>query len=541
MSDATTKKIVVLLTSHPDAFVKAAAARLLAELSLKDKEVAAGLLKAVEDAEPSVRLEAIRALGKLGVESALARLVEFIKQGGAESEAAADAAAQLGARAVKSLQDLMHHVAPGLRRRIAGALAASGGSAAHSAGVHALLDSDPGVVDAAARSLLNRIPNFQAAEKRSVGEQVLEALAPRKGQGLAAVSEAALLRVLAGLHDARSEKIFWSRVDASFPESVRAAALQALGGLPLSIKKDQLVSLLACAADPNFRIAAPALLLLKPLEPTQITISAWASLFESADPSVRRFALEKLGSYESPPVLEGLRRQLRHPDRQLREMTLNCLAGSSSGMAVLVQELLEAESADETWSLARALAPILREADAVTQKRLLAEAGQRLESGDRRADPLVFVLREMDPKMLRDELETKALGLRKKKDYPRALVYLKLLTRDPACGEAIRFEMAACALKLSEKDLAAEHRALDPCLQQFARLAHHPQQQPIDLLRAAKWLTPEDYFYLGFHFVESSDRQERELGSALLELVQERCPKTKLAKDAKNKQRAAGL
>ncbi len=181
MSDATTKRIVVLLTTHPEAFVKTAAARLLAELSLKDKAVAAGLLKVVEDADPSVRLEAIRALGKLGIESALPRLVEFIKQGGAESEAAADAAAQLGARAVKSLQELMHRVAPGLRRRIAGALAASGGSAAHSAAVHALLDTDPGVVDAAARSLLSKIPTFQSAEKRTVGELVLNALAPAQG------------------------------------------------------------------------------------------------------------------------------------------------------------------------------------------------------------------------------------------------------------------------------------------------------------------------------------------------------------------------
>src|SRR5262249_20057653 len=152
MSDATTKKIVRLLSDHADPFVRAASARLLAELSARDKDVTQGLEKAVEDTEQTVRLEAIRALGRLGADAALPRLVEFVKQGGAESEAAADAAAQLGARAVKSLQELMHHVAPGLRRRIAGALAASGGAAAHSAAVLTLLDSDPGVVDAAARS-----------------------------------------------------------------------------------------------------------------------------------------------------------------------------------------------------------------------------------------------------------------------------------------------------------------------------------------------------------------------------------------------------
>lgn len=541
MSDATTKKIVRLLKDHADPSARTAAARVLAELAAKDKEVTAGLQQAVEDSDQAVRLEAIRALGRLGADSSLARLIEFVKQGGAESEAAADAAAQLGARAVKSLQELMHHVAPGLRRRIAGALAASGGAAAHVAAVATLLDSDPGVVDAAARSLLAKVPSFNAAERRTLGEQVIESLKPRKGESLPTVSEAALLRVLAGLHDPGSEKFFWARLEPGYPEAVRAAALQALGGQPLALKKEQLQLLLACATDRNFRIAAPALILLEKIEPTAKTLSAWVGLFDAADPSARRFALEKLGRHEAPEVLEALRRQLHHADRQLRDQTLSALAGTLQGKAALVEELLQVASPDECWNLARALAPFLRSADPATRKRIWAEASARLESGDRRADPLLFVLRETDPKQLRDELEAKALGLRKKKDYSRALVYFRLLSRDPSCGEAIRFEMAATGLKLSERDLAADHRATDPCLQQFARLAHNHEQPPIERLRAAKWLTPEEFFYLGFHFSESSDRQERELGSALLDLVQERSPKTKLAKDAKTKQRAAGL
>ena len=105
----------------------------------------------------------------------------------------------------------------------------------------------------------------------------------------------------------------------------------------------------------------------------------------------------------------------------------------------------------------------------------------------------------------------------------------------------MRFELAACGLKLSEQNLAAEYRASDQSLQQLARLAHTHEQPPMDRIKAAKWLSPDDLFYAGFHFAESSERQERELGGALLQLVQDRSPKTKLAKDAKTKQRAAGL
>jgi HEAT repeat protein len=541
MSDATTKKIVKLMTDHSNTLVRASAARLLGELGAKEKDVGAGLIQAVEDAEQSVRLEAIYAVGRLGFESALPRLIEFIKQGGPESEAAADAAAKLGAKAVRSLQELMGHVSPGLRRRIAGSIAASGGAAAHSAGVLALLDSDPGVIEAAARSLLGKVPELSAAARKEVCEQVLAALTPAKGQVIPVASEAALLRVLAGLRDPRGEKLFWSRLAAEYSETVRIAALQALGGLPLSIKKDQLELLLACAVDPNFRIAAPALMLLKSIEPSKALLTRWVKLFEAADPSVRRFALEKLGKLEAPEVLEALGAQLYHPDRQLGDTALRCLAGSSKGKAALVEALLEAETAEDAWKLGRAAAPLLRDMAAGTQKELLAEAGKRLEAGDRRSDALLFVLREIDPRMVRDELEAKGQAFRKKKDYSRARTYLRLLTRDPACSESVRFELAACELKLSEKNLTAEHRAADHSLQQLARLAHNHERPPIERLKAAKWLTPEDLFYAGFHFSESTDRQERELGGLLLELVQERSPKTKLAKDAKTKQRAAGL
>jgi tetratricopeptide (TPR) repeat protein len=282
-------------------------------------------------------------------------------------------------------------------------------------------------------------------------------------------------------------------------------------------------------------------MLLKSIEPARALISRWVKLFDAPDPSVRRFALEKLGKFDAPEVLTALASQLHHPDRQIVDNALRSLAFTARGKAMLVEQLLDAESGEEAWKLARAMAPVLREADGGVQKRLLAEAGKRLEAADRRSDPLFFVLREIDPRKLRDELEARGEAFRKKKDYQRALTYLRQLTRDPSCSESVRFELAACGLKLSEQNLAAEYRASDQSLQQLARLAHTHEQPPMDRIKAAKWLSPDDLFYAGFHFAESSERQERELGGALLQLVQDRSPKTKLAKDAKTKQRAAGL
>src|SRR5207302_1484874 len=112
--------------------------------------------------------------------------------------------------------------------------------------------------------------------------------------------------------------------------------------------------------------------------------------------------------------------------------------------------------------------------------KLFTRACRDLEEADRRADALLFLLREVNPRELRDQLEERAVALRKKKRYATALIYLRLLARDPACGESIRQELAACGLKLSTKDVAAEARASDTCLQQFAILVHRHAVDPFE-------------------------------------------------------------
>jgi hypothetical protein len=321
---------------------------------------------------------------------------------------------------------------------------------------------------------------------------------------------------------------------------VRAAALQALGQWVKAPAKEKLKRLLACAADRDFRVAAPALMILKDTPVTARTLPDWLTLLEAPDPAVRRLALEKVGDQDTPPVAAALLKQLDQGDRSLRDEALTRLAQLRAGREALADSLLEAESVDQAWLLARAQAPFARDYPAPLHDRLWEQARAYLDAGDRRADALLFVLREADSRALRDRLEERALALRKKKEYAAALTYLHLLTRDPSCGTAVRFEQAGCALKLSKQDLTAESRAADPALEQFTNLVHYHETELPDLLEQAKWLEPEDLFYLGFHFVEK-DRQEQKFGGAVLKLLIKRSPRSKLAKDAKAKLSSAGL
>src|SRR5262245_52069496 len=126
MPEIPAKKVLKLLTDEYPPDVRRAAAVVLREVGVRDTEVSAALVESLADAEPAVRLEAIRAVGRLRIAEALPRLLERVQHGGEESHEAAEAAAHLGPKGRKGLQDLMARVAPGVRRTIAAALAAEG-------------------------------------------------------------------------------------------------------------------------------------------------------------------------------------------------------------------------------------------------------------------------------------------------------------------------------------------------------------------------------------------------------------------------------
>jgi hypothetical protein len=402
------------------------------------------------------------------------------------------------------------------------------------------LDKDPGVVDAAARSLIAEVPSFSAAQRRALADHVLELVKPRKGFALPPASETALIRLLAVLGDPRGAAALWARIEPPYPPELRAAALQALGTLPFPSGTDKLKRLLACACHTDFRVAAPALMILKSIPVTDRATRDWLALLDAPDAATKRFGLQKLAGRDSAEVAEALLRQLSYPDQAVRDEVRTRLAQMQHGREALSAALLGAQSPEEAWALARAQAPLVRAYPAGLRAKFFSRACTELEAGDRRADAFLFLLREADPAALREQLEARALALRKKKAYATALIYLRLLARDPACGEALRFEMAACGLKVSDHDLAIDSRTADPCLQQFARLVHSHDVDPADRLQQAKWLAPEDLFYLGFHFAEGN-RPEREFGARVLQQAIQRSPRSKLAKDAKSKLRSTGL
>jgi hypothetical protein len=532
-------KLVRLLNADHPAEVRCAAALILGELGVRDAAVGRALVEHLADPESAVRLQVIGAVGKLRVEQALPGLLEKIREGGEEAERAAHAAARLGAKGARGLQELMPKVAPGLRRYIAAALAEAGPAGSDEGALRVLLDSDPGVVEAATRSLMAQLPTLPPAKLEALTEQLLH-LAADKKTPLSTASATALVRLLGAIDDPRAGAALWERTAPAHPPEVRSTALRGLGKWAAAPGKEQLKRLFACAGERDFQVAAPALVLLERLPFTDKMLPDWLALLDAPDPGVRLEAMSKVKDRDSEAVAGALMRQVGHPDRNLRDRALEALAKLEHGRAALTSALLEADSPDRAWQLARTQVPFAKDYPAKVRGEVFDRACDFLEAADRRADPLLFLLRETDPADLRQRLEARALALRKKKAYDKALVYLRLVARDPSIGFATRLEVAACGLKVSAHDLAAEARAADHSLQHFVHLAQQDDAELLAQLEKIKWLEPEDLYYLGFHLAEQDGRQKK-LGGKVLELVVKRSPRSKIAQAARSKLHRAAL
>lgn len=536
MADATLTKLLHVVSSSDSKELRHAALTVLGSVGAKDAKLVKTLLDALKDADQDLRIAAIEALGQLQADEALKPLEEFVRQGGAELEAAVHAASLLGARGAKSMGKLMHEISPSCRSRMAAVLAKSNTGNALVVTAGGLLDDDPKVIDATARSLAMEVPAYTLPQRNALAKFLMESLGVKK---IAPRAEAALLRVLAALHDAKADELFWARILPPHAGDVRAAALQALGNAEPKTEK-RLQGLLTCAADKEFPIVAAALMILKKAPVSAKNAKPWIKLLEAPDVATRRFAVEKLQGIESAEIARAMLAQLRHPDRGLREETLKALGSYGAGRAVILDELLEAEEVDRAWYLARALGPSGKAFSAAQRGKLFAQAAEYHDAEDRRAAALLFLLREMDHAWLRDQLEAKAQQLRKKKKYAAAIGYYRLLAQDPGCGEETRFELAATGLKESTHDVSADNRSNDPSLHQFARVLQNPAFDLAGHIAKAKWLDVADLFYLGFHFAEQTHRA-RDFGKQVLELVAKRSAKSDLGKQAKRKLKSEGL
>jgi hypothetical protein len=127
----------------------------------------------------------------------------------------------------------------------------------------------------------------------------------------------------------------------------------------------------------------------------------------------------------------------------------------------------------------------------------------------------------------------RARKLRKEGKLPEALDLLLTLPPGEEPEPQVRYEMALIQL-LQESRSPGEHLRADPAMGHLQVLVEKRQVDLVGLLAKEEQLKPDDYLYMGLHFLERT-RHLQESGLKILEALVKRWPHSRAAKQANQK------
>jgi len=529
------------LLSHPRPDRRRAAAIVLAEVGASDGRTVAALRTTLGDQEPDVRLSAVEALGQLGASDAVDDLIGLLTDRDEATRSAAEAA----------LLKLGDHALPSLQRLLAGTSAARRSAAAmlsrleSSAGLGMLVESvdgsDPAVVDRARRALREKGSALDLAELRELRRGLEQRLtdARRGGEDAAAV---AFLQLLADLPDETVVTRIVKETGADVPAPVRRAALSALATvLPLARgrrREAAIEQLLDCLGEGDEDgVVRPALRALQDVALPKAFAAKAEALLEAPSAAARAFALRQLGRHGARESISALVAELVAGPATVREAAREALSELPEAAPALAAALREAEDPERLAELGELLRSHRKALPAAEIDALCAWVLDAAEARQDEARPLVEATANALAEVFMEALRDRVAQRRKRKRLAEAVGLLNAAAS--VLGEEDRYLLGVLSLEQNAKGAQRPLRATDRVCQHFGFLLAAGFPVEARLLEEPT-VDAGDLYQLGFAFSESRDRDARDFGHDLLEVVADRSPESKLGLAARNKLRLLG-
>jgi hypothetical protein len=222
-------------------------------------------------------------------------------------------------------------------------------------------------------------------------------------------------------------------------------------------------------------------------------------------------------------------------------VALECLKKLGKARKLLLEGFLRAKDPGTAGYFAAALEPHRDRITPDARRRIVARGWKLWMKGDPLAQPTLGLGRALDPKRFHKEALKCAQSMKRAKKYDRLAACLGMASQTDYADDNLRFELAVAKLRLSPHDTGRAARAADNALDLFTRLLEKPKFPLLTRLKKERsHLTPEDLFYLGFHFSEL-ENGGREFGGDVLTLLIQRSARTKYGRAARNKLKLQGL
>lgn len=392
---------------------------------------------------------------------------------------------------------------------------------------------------AACDQLIAVLPRLDTKTRREVTARSEKLLKTAKGHRTPIVAAA---KLFGALGDPKARELLLPLIDREYAHSIRTHALTALSQVlrGQSLQVEEIHALLPLLEeDDEAGILRPTLSLLDEQPLDRSLLPQLNRLAETAPPLVRRFAVQKLGAFDSGAVVKTLIGYLTDDSYARRQQATASLKKSPAARMALMNELLACDDERKAWALAEILLTHDRDWKPSIQEALKKRFESTLEKRDDRLYTAYFaLLGYLNSDNATAQTKKRADALRKKGDYAAALKYLTLLKEGAGCDDEVRFARAICELKVRKHGLVAAVRRHDPALEPLQALARTTFPIAERLLREHS-IVPEELFFIAFNFAEGS-ADDKAIATELLEHLAAKHGRTKTGKAAKNKLKLLG-
>jgi hypothetical protein len=347
----------------------------------------------------------------------------------------------------------------------------------------------------------------------------------------------AAIRLLGQLGRSQARRWLFRFVAPENHASLRSHALVALLRClrEQELRKDECAKLFSVLEEAEFsEMTRLALELLDAHELPDDCRPVLSRLMQSPHTAVQKFALRKMGDFNTPATVRTLIEQLGDPDYRRRDTAAQSLRKIPEARAALIKELVACDNPSKAWSIAE----LLPSYEGKWRQDILEGFWKRLQAAigaeDRIQSAFMHALKNASADYLYGQLAAHGAKLIKSKNFKEAAVFLTPLKDFSEFKPEDKFRLVLAQLK-SHAHTTASQRP-EPALEQLSDLYRSSAYPLLETLKKEKNLLPEDLFYLGFNLVERAG-DERGLGKGLLEHLAARFPRTKLGRSAKNKLR----
>lgn len=533
--DQKLKKICRLLQS-PDNIRRCGAAVVLAELAPKDAGVVKALGEALQNANQTLMVYLLDALEAIGSCAAAPYVLPLLNAEDMTTKIRVVAiASRAGNTILPQIKQRLDKARPREKLALVDILARIHRRDAFRIILDMLFDSNLELVREICEAVRRHIGEAGPKDRLILHKQVAElANSARVKKRERVLTSCLLLLGSIGRPEARTILLKYSTPKT--PLYVRRHALIGLKGLECSGAAAAAVARKVFGyldeSDPD--IVRHAIGVIDRLPVTCFTPDQWRRLLKSKHTAVCAVAARKLAGVDTTANNRLLVEMLGNEDNNVSEIAASTLSGRKKATRILLDTLCKESNPESAWRLAKILKPHSDAVDKKTLKKFVMLAKRDIQAGKPRYEPLLYFLRNVDPKTAELVLLETGLKCKHAKKWPEAVEWLRRLIHTESFDDKTDYELSVCNLKLSHKEFAPHIRAKDHALGGLHRLLRNKSFKLLEQLKKDRTLNAEDLCYAGFHFSEQAD-DDKEFGEQLLEHVAKKWPGSKQGKAAKNK------